>query len=72
MTSTRSTTIQTAVLVVTGAAVAAATVWSSRLADRVTVPLQRGRRAAAPVLHPTGREILGADEALRRWAPHTP
>ena len=72
MTSSRSTTIQTAVLVLSGAAVAAATLWGSRLPDRITVSLQVRRRTDAPLLRTTGREILGADEALRRWAPRTP
>jgi len=66
MTSSRSTTIQAAVLVASGAAVAVASLWGSHPHP---VMGHRVRRAPAPVLVATGREILGADEALRRWAP---
>jgi hypothetical protein len=66
VTSTRSAQIQAAVLVATGAAVAVASLWGRRLPDRVAVARPR-RRTPSPVPRSTGREILGADEALRRW-----
>ncbi len=67
---TRTETIQTAVLLASGAALAVVTLWGSRLPDRVTITVPLRRRPSAPVApRPTGREILGADEALRRWEP---
>jgi hypothetical protein len=68
---TRSESIQTAVLIVSGAAVAALTLWGGRLPDRLRVAVPHRRLPQASVPRPTGREILGADEALRRWTAGT-
>ena len=66
--STRSASIQTAVLVASGAAVVVVGLWGRRLPDRVTARFRPLVGVApAPVPRPTGQEILGADEALRRW-----
>ena len=66
--STRSERIQATVLVVSGVAVAVIGLWGSRFADRMTVAAPgRLRRKAPTPPRWTGREILGADEALRRW-----
>ena len=62
----RSETIQAAVLVASGAAVAAVSLWGRRLPTRA-VTMSRRRRVHPSPVRWTGREILGADEALRRW-----
>ena len=64
---TRSETIQAVVLIASGAAVAAVGLWGRRLPTRATVTVPRRRRVHPSPVRWSGREILGADEALRRW-----